>query len=298
MLDRKFNGDWETLDFLRDYWNAVFDDKDAERYWLIGNAWLMQSRGMTYDQIGRVLNIDPGAAGSLVSGKNRRSYLPEMLLNEEKLGQPRAGWKWVLECTPKPTNPYPRGVQVPVEIRSYGDILEFLAQFPRVPDSNPNLAFFGVDAEWVERNKPSLFSFLLAFLVGDGGKSYTEYETRARHYRKSAMTTNMKRIDSNYRVLRYVQLGLECLGIPSGEIEAHQLPDGYRGDQVEFDLHQHRDMDNPGVHGTKGGRKDNSEQSGDGLAFRQPKGIHLAFPPSSSRLGRSRGQARVLRGHQ
>src|SRR5208282_3278718 len=113
-----------------------------------------------------------------------------------------------------------RGVQVPKEIRSYGDVLEFLAQFPRVPDANPNLAFFGVDAEWVERNKPLLFSYLLAFLVGDGGKYYTEYETRARHYRKSAMTTNMKRTESNYRVLRYVQLCMDSIGIPSGEIEA------------------------------------------------------------------------------
>src|SRR2546427_4727425 len=41
------------------------------------------------------------------------------------------------------------------------------------------------------------------------------------------MTTNMARIDSNFRVLRYVQLALQSIGIHSHQIEAHQLPDGY-----------------------------------------------------------------------
>jgi len=41
------------------------------------------------------------------------------------------------------------------------------------------------------------------------------------------MTTNMARTDSNFRVLRYVQLGFDSIGIRSHQIEAHQLPDGY-----------------------------------------------------------------------
>ncbi|TMP99428.1 MAG: hypothetical protein E6K99_04945 [Thaumarchaeota archaeon] len=41
------------------------------------------------------------------------------------------------------------------------------------------------------------------------------------------MTTNMATTDSNFRVLKYVQLGLQTIGIQSHQIEAHQLPNGY-----------------------------------------------------------------------
>src|SRR5438552_4414496 len=37
----------------------------------------------------------------------------------------------------------------------------------------------------------------------------------------------MATTDSNFRVLKYVQLGLQTIGIQSHQIEAHQLPDGY-----------------------------------------------------------------------
>jgi len=150
-----------------------------------------------------------------------------MYLNREVLGKPKNGWKWILERTPKPTAPYPKVVEVPEKINAYQDITDFLAQFPPVPKEHPALEFFGIDVEWVERHKPELFGFLLAFLVGDAGKYYPEYENRGRHYNKAAMTTNMARTDSNFRVLKYVQLGLETIGIQSHQIDAHQLPDGY-----------------------------------------------------------------------
>ena len=41
------------------------------------------------------------------------------------------------------------------------------------------------------------------------------------------MTTNMATTDSNFRVLKYVQLGLQTIGIQSHQIEVHQLPNGY-----------------------------------------------------------------------
>src|SRR3989475_9321009 len=150
-----------------------------------------------------------------------------MYLNREVLGKPRNGWKGRRGRARKPTAPSPKVVEVPEKITGYSDITDFLAQFPPVPKEHPALEFFGVDVEWVERHKPELFGFLLAFLVGDAGKYYPEYENRARHYNKAAMTTNMARTDSNFRVLKYVQLGLETIGIQSHQIEAHQLPDGY-----------------------------------------------------------------------
>jgi hypothetical protein len=150
-----------------------------------------------------------------------------MYLNRGRLAAPGIGWKWILECTPKPTDPYPKAVQVAEAITCYQDITDFLKQFPPIQDANRNLEFFGITNEWVEKHKPQLFGFLLAFLVGDGGKSYAEYETRSRHYAKTAMTTNMSMKQSNFRVLRYVQLAFECIGIESHQIEANQMPNGY-----------------------------------------------------------------------
>src|SRR3989454_5977829 len=168
-----------------------------------------------------------GSAARSSRGRTAVRIWPRCILNREVLGKPRNGWKWILERTPKPTAPYPKVVEVPEKISDYHDITDFLAQFPPVPKEHPALEFFGIDAEWVERHKSELFGFLLAFLVGDAGKYYPEYENRARHYNKAAMTTNMARTDSNFRVLRYVQLALDKIGIQSHQIEAHQLPDGY-----------------------------------------------------------------------
>lgn len=228
VLCGKLLGDsWHDLGYLGDFWNVVHDESDLEQYRRMAGCWQLMHKGQSYPQIAQALSVHERKARAYVRGDNCRPNLAQMYLIREKLGRPRDGWKWILDCTPKPTNVYPKATQIPEQIRDYSDILEFLKQFPRIPDSNPNLSFFGVDGEWVEKHKPELFIFLVAFLVGDGGKYYSEYESRARHYRKAAMTTNMKRTASNYRVLRYVQLCLDCIGIRSDEIEAHQLPNGY-----------------------------------------------------------------------
>ena len=207
----------------------AYDQRDVGQYEKLARVWQLRQRGMSYEDITQALRPDSGNPGQLVSGYNCRPNLAQMYLNHEALGgrPKKEGWKWVLATTPKPTDPYPKATQVPAQINSHADIEDFLKQFPPVPESNLNLAFFGVTSEWVERHKTELFGFLLAFLVGDGGKYYSEYESRATHYRKAAVTTNMKRIGSNYRVLRYVQLALDCIGVHSHEIEAQTLPDGY-----------------------------------------------------------------------
>jgi len=227
-LEGKLFGDFRDLDFLDDFWNVVHDQEDVRQYEKLARVWQLRREGMSYKEIENALRPDSGNTGQLVSGYNVRPNLAQMYLNHEALGRPKKeGWKWILETTPKPTNPYPRATQVPAQIGSYTDIDEFLKQFPPLPESNLNLAFFGVTGNWVERHKAELFGFLLAFLVGDGGKYYSEYSQNVGHYRKAAVTTNMKRIGSNYRVLRYVQLALDCIGVHSHEIAAQTLPDGY-----------------------------------------------------------------------
>ena len=143
-----------------------------------------------------------------------------MYLNHRKLSGLRTGWKWILESTPTPTNPYPMALQVPDRIVSHQDLLEFLKQFPPVGDDSESLKFFGLTSEWVEANRSNLFGHLLGFVVGDAGKSYPEYEKRSRHNRKMAFNTIMSTNPSNYRVLRYMQLCLETLGISSKEGES------------------------------------------------------------------------------
>lgn len=104
----------------------------------------------------------------------------------------------------KPTNPYPRSLQVPERIRSHEEILEFLEQFPPIDKESEALRFFGLTSEWAEEHAGELFWWLLGFLVGDMGKRYVHNEHRSRHYRKSAMNTRMANTGSNLRVLRYV----------------------------------------------------------------------------------------------
>ncbi len=217
VLRGKLQGNWEDLRYLDDFWNVVHDDRDFAQYRDMAKVWQLRETGLTFKQIGARLDIDSGRAGGFATGYNRRPNLAFMYLNWQKLGKPKDGWKWILDCTPKPTNPYPRALQVPEHIRDYHDILEFLEQFPPVPDDSEALRFFGLSSAWAFEHRAELFWFLMSFLVGDGGKQYVHTETRARHYKKTAMTTNMKYTDSNFRVLRYVQLGLETIGIRSHE---------------------------------------------------------------------------------
>ncbi len=302
LLDHKFRppGDWESLEFMNDFWNVVHDEKDLQQYRRLARVWQMRCAAppIPYSEIGTALEFDKIEANRMFSGKNQRTNLAEMYLNRAMLGRPRNGWKWILECTPKPTNPYPKATQVPEQIRDYGDVLEFLKQFPRIPESNPNLSFFGVTSGWAEAQRPQLFSFLLAFLVGDGGKYYSEYESRARHYRKAAMTTNMKRTDSNFRVLRYVQLCLETIGIPSGEIDAHTLPNGYeviRWNSVYSNLITWIVRVCMGL---KEGERTSENPIKMEWLLGCPHDFIVAFLQGLGRLGWARAQVRVLCRHQ
>ena len=106
-------------------------------------------------------------------------------------------------------------MQVSERINSYKDILEFLKQFPPADEESQALRFFGLTSAWAEEHKAELFWFLLGFFVGDAGKRYVHNEPQFWHYRKTAMNTRMAYKDSNFRVLRYVQLALDSLGIVS-----------------------------------------------------------------------------------
>jgi len=213
--------DAAKLDFLGDYWNVVHDEGDTTQCERMASVWRLSKQGQPFKTIGNTLHLDQRKACALVSGLNCRPYLAQMYLNREKLGPPRReGWKWILDCTPKPTNPYPRALQVPERIRSHEDILEFLKQFPPVSEESEALRFFGLTSAWAEEHKAELFWWLLGFMVGDMGKRYVHNEPRLRHYRKTAMNTRMTNKDSNLRVLRYVQLALECLGILSHKVHS------------------------------------------------------------------------------
>ena len=178
----------------------------------------MRLSGRTFDDISKGLRVDGRKANALVSGRNLRTHLVQLYLNSQMLPKPRIGWKWVLESMPKPTKMYPKVVEVPDRIRTYQDILDFLKQFPPVPEDYPAIRYFGLSSEWVEQHKAELFGFLLGFILGDAGKNYAEYEYRSRHYRKTAMNTNMSGIRSNMRILYYVQMRLHIIGIHSHRI--------------------------------------------------------------------------------
>ncbi len=215
VLKPKLLNGWDDLSYLNDFWNVVHDERDFNQYSQMAKVWQLREQGVFYKDIAKATGLDQRAACSLVNGSNRRHNLALIYLNHEKLGKPRDGWKWILDCTPKPTNPYPRALQVPDRIRDCNDILEFLKQFPPVSEDSEALKFFGLTSEWAEQHKAELFWFLMAFLVGDGGKYYSDYIPTARHYRKTSMNTRMKEHDSNYRVLQFVRLALEVLGISS-----------------------------------------------------------------------------------
>jgi hypothetical protein len=82
---------------------------------------------------------------------------------------------------------------------------------------------FAVTSGWASEHRTELFGFLLGFLVGDAGKYYPEYETRARHYMKSAIATNMACNEGNARLLRYVQMALDSIGIGSHRIAGRNV---------------------------------------------------------------------------
>lgn len=206
---------------MEDFWEPIWDGRDVSQYRLLAKAWRLRSKGRSFNDIAAGLSIDPGKACALVSGKNVRPHLAQMYLNREMLPEPRSGWKWTLQTTPKPTNPYPAAYKVPATISDYTDVTDFLGQFPPLPETYENLAFFGLPKGWASKHRPELFGFLLGFLVGDAGKYYSEYETRARHYGKSAVTTNMADIESNHRLLRYVQMALDSIGIRSHQISGN-----------------------------------------------------------------------------
>jgi hypothetical protein len=211
---------WDDLKFMQDYWNVVYDEKDLAQYRRLADVWRLREQGRQQHEIAATFGIDQALVSRTVSGFKWRPNLVQMYLNLAKLGRPQEGRKWILDCTPKPTNHYPRALQVPERIRSYEDILEFLKQFPPVSEESEALRFFGLTSAWAEEHKAELFWFLLGFLVGDMGKQYVHNEYRARHYRKTAMTTRMARKDSNLKVLRYVQLALESLGILSHQVHS------------------------------------------------------------------------------
>jgi len=209
---------WDDLRFMEDYWNVVYDERDLAKYRRLSDVWRLREQGRQQHEIAATYGIDRALVSRTVSGFKWRPNLVQMYLNLAKLGRPQEGRRWILDCTPKPTNPYPRALQVPERIRSHEDILEFLKQFPPVSEESEALRFFGLTNAWAEEHKAELFWFLLGFLVGDAGKQYVHNEYRAGLYRKTSMATMMKHRDSNFRVLRYVQLALECLGIPSYQI--------------------------------------------------------------------------------
>jgi hypothetical protein len=210
----------DVIDFVDNFWNINYDDGDLLQYRRLANTWKLREKGLSFKAIGQQLQLDQRKACGLVSGYNNHPYLAQMYLNAQKLGQPRSRWKWILDCTPKPTVPYPKELQVPELIRGFHDILEFLNQFQPVPEDSDALRFFALTSAWAKEHNAELFCFLLAFLVGDSGKYYSEYVPNARHYQKTAMNTLMKERQSNHRVLRYVQLAMETVGIHSQQVRS------------------------------------------------------------------------------
>lgn len=222
MLNEKFHGDWENLDFLQSFWNPIYDERDVFQYRRTADVWRLRQSGKTFEGISKELRIDERKACALVSGKNLHPYLVQLYLNSEMLPRPRDGWKWVLECTPKPTNAFPKTVSIPERIQSYQDIFDFLKEYPRAPQDHRAIKFFELSSKWVEQHRSELFGFLLGFLVGDAGKYYPEYESRSRHYDKTTMTNMMAIKASNIRILTYVQLALLTIGIPSERRPSNQ----------------------------------------------------------------------------
>ena len=204
---------------MRSFWEPVYDERDLLQWRRIAKAWRLRLSGQSYKDISRELGIDQRKCCALVSGRNLRPYLASMYLNAKMLAKPRKGWKWILQCTPKPTRPYPKAVTVPEKIQSFKDIVDFLAQFPPLPADNTSLRFFDLSTEWFESNRTSLFGFLLGFLVGDAGKYYNDY-AKGRHNTKASLQTNMSNNDSNDRIRRFVEIPLNLLRLHTRRIRS------------------------------------------------------------------------------
>lgn len=217
-LAKKFLGDLQDLDFIEYFWNPLYDMADVLQYQRVAEVWRRRLAGLTFQKVGNDLGLDPRKACALASGKNLRPHLLQMYLISLRLGRPKGGWGWVLERAPKPTNPFPRAFLVPTEIRLYQDVREFIEQFPPIQENHPALKLFGLSASWAGVHKLELFGFLLGFLIGDAGKYFPEYGRNSRHNATSSLNTNMKGIASNRRILTYVQLCLNVIGIQSHQI--------------------------------------------------------------------------------
>lgn len=205
---------------MEDFWSVVYDERDIAQWKRFAEVWRLSARGELQHTIAGKFGIDQALVSRTLSGFKWRPNLVQMYLVQARIGRPQEGWKWILECTPKPTNRNPRALQIPDRIRAYQDILEFLDQFPPISEESEALRSFGLTSEWAKKHKAELFWFLLGFFVGDAGKYYADCVEHARHYRKTAMNTRMTDNDSNSRVLRYIQVALASMGIQSRKVQS------------------------------------------------------------------------------
>ena len=77
LLRAKLLSDWESLEFMRDFWNPEYDERDILQYRRLAPVWRMHGSGASYKQIATEPGEDTGKACALVSEKNCRSSSAE-----------------------------------------------------------------------------------------------------------------------------------------------------------------------------------------------------------------------------
>src|SRR5207247_1913174 len=65
LLRAKLLGDWESLEFMRDFWNPEYDERDILQYRRLAPVWRMRESGASYKQIATELGEDTGKACAL-----------------------------------------------------------------------------------------------------------------------------------------------------------------------------------------------------------------------------------------
>ncbi|TLY11033.1 MAG: hypothetical protein E6K84_08360 [Thaumarchaeota archaeon] len=88
MLRAKLLGDWESLEFMRDFWNPEYDERDILQYRRLAPVWRMRESGASFKAIADKIGEDTRKCCALVSSREELPSVPG-----PDVSQPRGAWE-------------------------------------------------------------------------------------------------------------------------------------------------------------------------------------------------------------
>ncbi|MDA4126244.1 MAG: hypothetical protein OK452_03435 [Thaumarchaeota archaeon] len=158
----------EIQPIVDDFWEAKYDEDDLAIYNRFLEILSLSKSGLNGDEIGRKLHINN--VRKYIKG-SKKSFLTHLRAEHDRLGSPSPGYKWLpLRLKPRGT-PDKDWIQVPTEIRNFGDILSVLSQLEPSEESYQVMGRFGcASRELLQQERTNHFGFVLGTLLGDAGK--------------------------------------------------------------------------------------------------------------------------------